>query len=295
MRYRDRNGNAAGEASGQDRLLELLYGTAPGRKIIRFLIRPSVSRFGGMLLSTRISALLIKPFVKKTGIRMEEYEKPKIGAYGSYNEFFCRRIKKGRRPVCDAPGVLISPCDGKVSVYPIEDDSSFSIKNTRYTVASLLRSPRLAGHYQGGWAFVFRLTVDDYHRYGYVESGMKSRQKKIAGVFHTVNPVANDRYPIYKENTREYCLIRTPHAGTIVQMEVGALMVGTIRNYSPAMQTVRRGEEKGRFEFGGSTVVVLMEPGKVIPDADLAANTGEGWETIVKMGEKVGEYQSVSP
>lgn len=294
MRYRDRNGTAAGEDSGQDRLLQFLYGTVFGRRIIRFLIRPSVSRLGGMVLSTRISCLLIHPFVKKTGIRLEEYEKPKKGGYGSYNEFFCRRIRKECRPVCDAPGTFISPCDGKVSVYPIGEDSSFLIKNTRYTVESLLGSPRLARRYQGGWAFVFRLTVDDYHRYGYAEGGVKSRQKKIPGVFHTVNPAANDRYPIYKENTREYCLIKTPHAGTIVQMEVGALMVGTIRNYSPAMQAVRRGEEKGRFEFGGSTVVVLTEPGRVRPDADLAANTREGWETVVKMGEKVGEYQSVS-
>ncbi len=291
MKYRERNGSVSGGESGQDRLLEFLYGTVFGRRLVRFLIRPSVSRLGGMVLSTRTSCLLIKPFVKKTGIRLEEYEKPKTGAYSSYNEFFCRRIRKERRPVCDEPGILISPCDGKVSVYPIGEDSSFLIKNTRYTVDSLLRSARLARRYQGGWAFVVRLPVDDYHRYGYAEGGVKSRQRKISGVFHTVNPAANDCYPIYKENTREYCLIRTPHAGTIVQMEVGALMVGTIRNYSPAMQAVRRGEEKGRFEFGGSTVVVLTEPGKVMPDADLAANTAEGWETAVKMGEKIGEYR----
>lgn len=291
MRYRDREGNPVGGTSGQDRLLEFLYGTAFGRRMIRFLIRPAVSRLGGLVLSTRVSGLLIGPFVKKTGIHMEEYEKPEPGAYGSYNEFFCRRIRKKCRPVCGEPDALISPCDGKVSVYPIGADSSFLIKNTRYTVGSLLRSDRLAGRYQGGWAFVYRLTVDDYHRYVYVEDGLKSRQKKIPGVFHTVNPAANDRYPVYKENTREYCLIRTAHAGTIVQMEVGALMVGKIRNYSPAMQNVRRGREKGRFEFGGSTVVVLTEPGKAEPDAGLVSNTREGWETVVKMGEQVGRIR----
>lgn len=294
VRYRDRNGEAAGGDSGQDRLLALLYGTAAGRKILKILIRPSVSRLGGMVLNTGLSRLLIGPFVKRTGIRMEEYERPEGGAYASYNEFFCRRIRRERRPVCGEPGSLISPCDGKVSVYRIGEDSSFSIKDTRYTVESLLRSKRLANRYQGGWAYIFRLTVDDYHRYVYVEDGMKSCQKKIPGVFHTVNPAANDRYPIYKENTREYCLIRTPHAGTIVQMEVGALMVGKICNYHRDGRAVGRGEEKGRFEFGGSTVVVLTEPGKAVPDADLTANTQSGWETVVKMGEKVGRYQSPS-
>lgn len=288
MKYRDRNGNFEGETSGQDRLLEFLYGTSAGRRLVRILIRPSVSRLGGAVLSTGMSRLFIGPFVKKAGIRLEEYEKQKSGKYGSYNDFFCRRIRKECRPICNDPDAFISPCDGKASVYPIGEDCSFQIKNTRYTVESLLRSARLARRYQGGYAYVFRLTVDDYHRYCYAETGVKSRQKKIPGVFHTVNPAASDRYPIYKENTREYCLIRTPDAGTIVQMEVGALMVGTIRNYSSARQNVRRGEEKGRFEFGGSTVAVLVEPQKVTPDADLLANTREGWETVISMGERVG-------
>lgn len=288
MRYCDRHGDFAGEETGQDRLLEYLYGTWAGRRLVCFLIRPSVSRLGGRMLNTRFSSLLIQPFVRRTGIRLEEYEKQSPKEYRSYNEFFCRKVRRDCRPICGEPKAFISPCDGKASVYPIGEDKSFLIKNTRYTVKSLLRSERLAARYSGGYAYVFRLTVDDYHRYCYVGDGVKSRQKKIAGVFHTVNPAANDRYPVYKENTREYCLIKTPDAGTVVQMEVGALMVGTICNYSHAAGQVRRGEEKGRFEFGGSTVVVLVEPGKVVPDSDLLANTWNGWETIVKMGERVG-------
>lgn len=295
MKYRDRNGNPAGEESGQDRCLQFLYGTAAGRRLVRFLIRPSVSRLGGVLLSTGLSKVIIPPFVKRTGIRLEEYEISDPDGYASYNEFFCRKIRRDQRPVCEEDRVLISPCDGKVSVYPINGERVFRIKNTAYTLESLLRSGRLAERYSGGYAYVFRLTVDDYHRYCYVESGIKSRQRRIPGVFHTVNPVANDHYAIYKENTREYCLIKTPRFGTLVQMEVGALMVGTIRNYCSGKQPVIRGEEKGRFEFGGSTVVLLVEPGKVRPDEDLLLNSRNGWETVVKMGEKVGEAgQSLS-
>lgn len=291
MRYRDRQGRAAGEDSGQDVLLGLLYGTAAGRLLVRALICPPLSRLGGKLLSTRMSRLLIGPFVRRTGIRLEEYEMPS-GGYGSYNDFFCRKIREGLRPVSIEPECLISPCDGKASVYPIGEDAVFRIKDTCYTVASLLRSERLARHYRGGYAYVFRLTVDDYHRYCYVESGLKSRQRRIPGLFHTVNPAANDQYPIYKENTREYCLIRTVRAGTVVQMEVGALLVGKICNYDPDRQKVRRGQEKGRFQFGGSTVVVFVEPGKVIPDRDLLENTQAGWETAVRYGECVGRLAS---
>lgn len=140
---------------------------------------------------------------------------------------------------------------------------------------------------------VIRLTVDDYHRYCYVADGMKSSQRKIRGVFHTVNPVANDVYPIYKQNTREYCLLKTAKMGIVLQIEVGALMVGKITNYKKDKTWVMRGEEKGRFEFGGSTVILMVEPGKLEPDADLLKNTGAGMETYIRYGEQIGVVKDV--
>lgn len=80
---------------------------------------------------------------------------------------------------------------------------------------------------------ILRLTVDDYHHYCYVADGEKSPDVKIPGVFHTVNPAANDVCQIYHENTREYCLLKTEQFGTIAMMEVGAMMVGKITNLKP--------------------------------------------------------------
>ena len=114
---------------------------------------------------------------------------------------------------------------------------------------------------------------------------MKSRARKIPGVFHTVNPAANEVYPIYHENTREYCLLKTEQFGTITMMEVGAMMVGKITNLEENPCEVKRGEEKGYFEFGGSTIVLLLQHGKVRIDEDLLDNTENGYETIVRMGE----------
>ncbi len=94
--------------------------------------------------------------------------------------------------------------------------------------------------------------------------------------------------PIYKENTREYSLLKSRHFKTVVMMEVGALMVGRITNYHGACP-VKRGQEKGRFEFGGSTVVLLFQDGAVSIDDRLIHNTEKGYETIVKMGERIGE------
>ena len=133
---------------------------------------------------------------------------------------------------------------------------------------------------------LFRLTVDDYHHYLYPLSGIESTRVVIPGVFHTVNPYAAGIRPIYRENTREYTCTETEF-GTLLQMEVGALLVGRISNHKGS-GPVQRGTEKGMFEFGGSTVVLMLEPGRLTPDEDILRNSSVGEETIVKMGERIG-------
>ena len=110
---------------------------------------------------------------------------------------------------------------------------------------------------------------------------------RIPGVYHTVNPVANDEVPVYKENTREYSLLRTENFGTVLQMEVGALLVGKIVNHRRG-NVVRRGQEKGMFAFGGSTILLMTQKGKVSPDRDLMEYSRQGIETMVRQGETVG-------
>lgn len=284
MKYIDRTGERREEATGQDKLLAWVYGHALTRMLIRPFVSPAVSKLGGKVLDSRLSALAVPRFVRKKHIELQEYEEQK---FRSYNAFFTRCIREEMRPIEMDESVFISPCDGKASVYPIDSECRFVIKHTPYTVGQLVRSKRLAAYYEGGYAIVLRLTVDDYHRYCYIDNGEKSGQIHIPGVLHTVNPAANDVLPIYKMNTREYCLLRTEHFGTVLMMEVGALMVGRINNYHQRCE-VKKGQEKGRFEFGGSTIVVLTQKGKVKIDEDILRNTEEGYETIVKMGERIG-------
>lgn len=284
MTWRDRSGGCVPGDAGQDRLLEWMYGTAFGRMLVKLMIRPGVSRAAGWLLDRRISALAVKPFIRANHICMDDFEQRK---FRSFNDFFTRRVLPDRRPVDTEPTHLIAPCDSKLSVYEILPDSRFRVKGTQYTLEGLLRSKPLAERFLGGTLLLFRLTVGDYHRYGYIDSGFAGESTRIPGVFHTVNPAAASRYPIYRENTREYSLLESEHFGTVLQMEVGAAMVGRIVN-NPGSRQVRRGEEKGRFEFGGSTVIVLLQKGRAIPDADLVRNTAEDAETMVHLGERIG-------
>ena len=284
MKQKFRNGVVVEKYDRQEKLLSLLYGSAAGRALLKPLTAPVVSRFGGWFLSTGVSRVLIKPFIRSNGIDMTQFEPV---SYRSYNEFFSRKIRPEARPVDMDPKHLISPCDSKLTALPIGEDTVFTLKHTAYTVSSLLKSDTLAKRYAGGYALIFRLTVDDYHRYCYVAAGEKSENTRIPGVLHTVNPIANDHFPIYKENSREYSLLHTAKFGDILMMEVGALLVGRIVNHHEAAE-VTRGQEKGYFQFGGSTVVLLTEPGSVIIDEDILHNSREGMETIVRYGEKIG-------
>lgn len=284
MRCKDREGNNVSNNEGQDKLLNTLYKTKVGRGVLKVLVQPEISKVGSKILDSRVSTPFITPFVEKNHIDMTKYEDED---YESYNHFFTRRIKEGERNFSDNPDMLCAPCDSKLSVYPIEEDGTFTVKNTEYTMETLLRSKSLAHRYMGGTLCVFRLTVDDYHHYAYVDAGEKTKNYRIPGVFHTVNPVANDEYPIYTENTREFSILKSENFGNILMMEVGALMVGKIVNHHEKLY-VKRGMEKGYFEFGGSTVILAFEKDKIELDADIIVNQKDGYETVVKQGEVIG-------
>ncbi len=280
----DRMGTVKKEHSMQDRLLGVLYGTKAGRRLLKPLVAPCASRIGARLLDTRASLCLAMLLIRCHHIPMEDFAKVK---YRSFNDFFTRRLADGARRVMQEPESFISPCDGRLSVYKVDQECSFLVKHTRYTIESLLKSRKLAERFAGGYAWVFRLCVDDYHRYIYTDDAAVSKIRRIPGVLHTVNPAANDVCEVYKENTREYCLLKTAHFQTILQMEVGAMFVGRIEN-AAGERMVERGEEKGYFAFGGSTVILLTQKGAVLPDGDLLRHSKSGIETKVRLGEQVG-------
>lgn len=287
---KDRNGNIITENDGQQRVLRRLYRTIGGRFILKFLTAPIISRAAGIFMDSPLSIPLIKPFIEKNNINMKQYRDNK---FSSYNEFFTRRIKPQLRPVDKIPQHLISPCDSKLTAYKIDSDSIFKIKDSYYRISDLVQSKKLAERYRGGYCLIFRLCVDDYHRYCYIDNGRKGENHFISGVLHTVCPIALENYNIYKQNSREFTVLHTENFGDVVQIEVGAMLVGRICNRHGAYN-FHRGEEKGKFEFGGSTIVMLFEKNRIEPDSDILENSADGIETVVKYGSKIGEKIKIS-
>lgn len=284
MISRLRDGTPVETYDGEGRVIDLLYGTGFGRMMLRPLVAPWVSKLAGAFLDCRISSCLVGPFVRKNNLDLRDYPRRE---YHSFNDFFTRSILPGKRQTEPEEDRLASPCDGKLTLFPLEEDTRFTIKGCQYTVGSLLQNEELAREFKGGWGILLRLTVDDYHRYSYPVSGEKGENIPIPGVYHTVNPRAAEARPIYCENSRQYTRIHTESFGSVVMMEIGALLVGRIKNHHGA-GPVARGQEKGYFEFGGSSIMLLLEKGHFTPDADLLENSQHGEETVIHLGEGLG-------
>ena len=264
--------------------LGFLYGTAPGRLLLRPLTARWLSRLAGRFMDSGLSKPLIAPFIRKNGIEMGDYIPED---YPGFNAFFTRRIRPEARPLDMEADHLMAPCDGRLSVYAIDENSVFTIKRSRYDVSALLGGDACADQYRGGVALVFRLCVDDYHRYHYLDDGTKGANHFIPGVLHTVRPIALAHTDVFIQNCREYTLLNTAHFGSVAQIEVGALLVGRISNNQGA-GSFRRGEEKGKFLYGGSTIVLLLPPGAAEIKDRFWQATARGEEVRVRLGQCVG-------
>lgn len=268
----------------EDTMLKFLYETEVGRMILKPLIYPTITELSGRVLDSEISRCIIPAFIKKNHIKMSDYEKVE---YKTFNQFFYRNIKAGKRPIRQEENVLISPCDGLLSAYRINKDTVIPVKQSRYRISDLLRDKELAEKYEDGICLVFRLCVNHYHRYCFPVNGRRDPYRHIPGVFHTVRPIALRNTPVFIENDREYTTLHSDHFGDLIQMEVGAMLVGKIVNDAPGYEC-KKGMEKGHFEYGGSTVILLLEKDKVKITDRIFEMTKKSIEVPVKMGQLIG-------
>ena len=264
----------------QEGLLKFLYNTIPGRFLLKnIVVKPWLSEKRSKYQKSSASAKDIKPFIKKYNVLVNDNQ---INDWHSFNDFFTRK----KDVVIDEKiNSLISVADSKILVYQISDDTKLKIKNSVYSVSDIIKDDKLAAEYKNGTCLVFRLSVDDYHRYHYPDSGSLILNKKIPGVLHTVRPIS-DKYKVYSQNSREVNVLDMNHLGKVIQIEVGALMVGKIVNHGH--KEFEKGQEKGYFEFGGSTIVLLLKENAVILDDDIIKYSQQGIETKVFAGEKIG-------
>ena len=280
MKVYCRNGEYLDEKEYHARLLSFLYKTIPGRVILKKVVNPAFSIKRGYYYNSSKSKKDIVPFAKKNNIDLSCWN---VDEFENFNEFF--RRKKDVKLEC---GDLELPAiaDSKLSVYKIDENLILKVKNSVYSIEDIVGNKKLAEKYKNGLCLVFRLGVDDYHRYIYFDTGELINKYKIDGELHTVRSIS-DKYNVFSRNNREVSILKTFHFGEVVQVEVGALLVGAIKN--EPHRVFIKGQEKGYFEYGGSTIILLFKENTVLMDTDILVESQKGIETKVSIGEKIGE------
>jgi phosphatidylserine decarboxylase len=210
--------------------------------------------------------------------------------FSSFNDFFYRKLKPHARPIHKNKDSVISLGDGKLYAYEnIDLDKLVQVKGFTYSLRELIKDEKTAQKYDKGACLILRLCPTDYHRFHFIDSGTCGDTVKIKGAYYSVNPVALQKVEkLFCENKREWSIFHSDNLGEVLYIEVGATCVGSIiQTYTPGKK-VSKGEEKGYFKFGGSTVILFFEPGKIKIDSDIIEQTSKGIESYVLMGEKIG-------
>ncbi|KAF9280026.1 hypothetical protein BGZ68_007547 [Mortierella alpina] len=277
--------------------IRLLY-KSPANKIRVNKILADMSRKQGLKFNDPRSTRDIEPFIRFHHLesQMKEVLEP-IQNFKNFNEFFYRKLKADARTL-SSPGddrVAVSVADCRMTCFQtIADATKFWIKGVQFTIGRLLNDEVLAKKYEGGSLAIFRLAPQDYHRYHIPVKGVLSEPKLIEGEYYTVNPMAiRSQLDVYGENKRVVSTIESKEFGTVAYVAIGAMMVGSIVLTTEAGQTVERMDEHGYFAFGGSTIVVLFEPGTIQFDEDLIRSSKEQIEMLVKVGMRIGHSTKV--
>jgi phosphatidylserine decarboxylase len=270
--------------------LEFAYQTELGRSVMRFLPHGPLSRMYGLLNRLPSSRRKISGFIDSLGIDADEATLP-VGAYRTLDEFFCRQLKPEARPIEESPLRFLAPADGRTMVFPYVGGREFAIKGCRVCLTELLDDNGEAERFSDGTAIIVRLAPCDYHRFHFPDSGCATNARPVSGRLHSVHPIALENKAPSFNNKRSITFLESESFGDVALIEVGAFAVGTIvQTYQPGQ--VKRGQEKGYFRFGGSTVVVLVPPNRLTLDVDLIGASERGLETFVKMGTSIGSTTS---
>jgi phosphatidylserine decarboxylase len=258
----------------------------------------SLSIKQGRKYDNPMSTRSIPSFIKFHQLDMNEVLEP-IENFKTFNEFFYRKLKVGAR-VLDAPNenrVLVSPADCRSTYFPtISRATEIWIKGRDFSITRLFGDayPEYVDRFANGSLAIFRLAPQDYHRFHMPVSGVLGQPKTIEGEYYTVNPMAiRSSLDVFGENVRVLVPVHSAEFGLVMIVCVGAMMVGSTVITSTEGSHLNRMDELGYFKFGGSTLVVLFEPGRVKFDTDLVNNSSGALETLVKVGMSIGHCPSI--
>lgn len=277
-----------GEAS-----LRWIYGSPLGKLALHALAkRAVVSKFYGWLMDRPSSAAKVAPFIEQYGLDPSEFADP-VESYRSFNAFFSRKLKASARPVDGMPDSVVFPSDGRhLLVENVTSCTDLFVKGSCFCLKELLRDEQIAMEFEGGSALISRLCPTDYHRFHFPIAGTPSVPRLINGPLYSVSPIAlRERPGILWENKRYLTLVNDTLAGRVLFLEIGATCVGSVIHTAKPDLPAAKGDEKGTFFFGGSSVMTLFRKDTLAWDADLVEHSRAGRELYAHMGDHMGQLR----
>ncbi|HEV8052356.1 MAG TPA: archaetidylserine decarboxylase [Parachlamydiaceae bacterium] len=269
-----------------DNLVSRIFGVPIAYAMARL---PCFSALYGYLQNQPASAKKIEPFINTFDVDTSEFAKDPY-EYVSFNDFFTRKLKADARPIAGGESIAIIPADGRYYFYEnIKKADGFVVKGKKFDLATLLQDEDLAAQYEEGSMVIARLCPTDYHRYHFPCTGFAGKTVLINGWLHSVNPAAiKKNVDIFTENKRTLCELDSEKFGKVLYLEIGATCVGAIhQTYTPDTKCAK-GDEKGYFSFGASSLILLFPPNSIQFDQDLLNATAAQTEIKCLMGQPMG-------
>lgn len=268
--------------------IQWYYSTFLGRFVLNTLTsRKPLSRVLSIYRNSRWSIPRIQREINRFNVQMEDYEDAR---YGSYADFFLRRFKAGARPFIKDTQRMAAFAEGRYLAFnQVSPDIEFPVKGKFLTLGGIVRDQAIATKFLDGPLLICRLRPIDYHHFHYPDDGMTERSYRIPGDLHSVNLIAlKAKQDIFFKNERRVSILKTKNFGTLAFIEVGAMTVGRIVQVKPEESPFQKGEEKGYFMFGASTIILAGQKGSWLPDQDIVEQTRTGRETMIKLGTGIG-------
>lgn len=278
-----------------DWFINFLYQTGAGHRVGKVFTNKYFSKFYGAFQDLPASHKKVRPFIEKFNINIDEYEPGSLNSkdvkdsYRTFNEFFIRKFKLGVRPFESSANKMPAFAEARyVGFDAIDEKKLYPVKGQYLLAKDLVGDHQVAKIFEGGPLIIARLCPVDYHRYHYPDNGKVLDHFRVPGAYDSVNPLAlKFKNQIFIKNERHVSILQTENFGRLAYIEVGAICVGKIVQSHPWKKPFVRGEEKGYFLFGGSTVILLGEKGAWKPSVDIVQNTSKGIETYLHLGQEV--------
>ena len=264
----------------------------------------AISRFTHWLTRLQHVGLknwLIRAFIRRFNVNLDEAAVSDIAAYPTFNAFFTRALRPGARPVTAEPKAIACPVDGTLSQLGlVTDERVIQAKGRTFSLTELLGGDAVVARKFAAGAFAtLYLSPRDYHRVHLPVDGTLLRMLHVPGRLFSVSPTTTRTVPRLFARNERVAMIFDTAAGSMALVMVGALNVGSIEtvwageitpprgyvlrswDYLDNRLKLVKGAELGRFNMG-STVILLFAAGRTRWQRELAPGK------IVHMGQRIG-------